>query len=438
MTVETPTLDFIFGDDRLNGAITLPNDQNPSDINLPSGTTPLRVCLAQGEEEACAVAVPDEPVSLFAIYEGTENEFVVNYPGPPATFNNAYREAHKSKVRIEVPDVYELVNIAITLSDYAKRNPGAIAQSPYADEVRSHFTPWADHPFIQAVNMLFESNQGMYPILKMKGAAFDFAEGDTIKRSDVYKTIGWGRNVLIPLQSEMSDFAKRSGFRTFYDEHRSFYQAQVNEIETDINVQEMWDWLQITFPDVQAYDTVRVLFSPLVGYNQSLATFDDNGFRELQPHVNFPYLIKSRDRSDAADEAMRGVFLFTELNHGFINLVTDDMTGAIYTAMGADLTPYARAGSAATSPSYNGHTAVFTEMLNWALMSVYAQSRLDEATASEVARDISKTMVNDRGFTRFKPFQDALLEMTAHPDAPPLTEVIQRLATTDTKRWTAE
>ena len=276
----------------------------------------------------------------------------------------------------------------------------------------------------------------MYTMLKMKGAAFDFAKDGTIKRSDVYRNIGWGENVLTPLQSEMSDFAKQSGFRILYDEHRPFYQAQINEIATDIDVQEMWNWLQTAFPNVQTYDTVRVLFSPLVGHNQSLAKFDDNGFRELQPHVNFPRLMKSRDRSDAADEAVRGLILFTELNHGFINPVTEELTDAIYAAMGADLMSYVRSDSAATS--YDGHTAVFTEMLNWALMSVYVQSKLDEAIASEVARNISDTMINGRGFMKFEPFQEALLEITENPDSPSLSEAIQRLATTDAKRWSVE
>jgi|GEM_PF-3090290 len=436
ISVETPTLDVIFVEARINDAITLPNDRNPNDINLPSGTIPMRICLAQGEEEACAMAIPNEPLSLFAIFNGEKNEFAVNYPGPLATFDEAYRAAYKGKVRVEVPEVYELVNIAITLSDYAKENPDAIAPSPYADEVRAHFSPWGEHPFIQAVNALFESDGGMYAILKMKGAAFDFTAGATIKRSDIYKNIGWGQNVLIPLQSQMSDFAERSGFRTFYDEHRPLYRAQINEIQTDINLREMWDWLQGQFPDVQAYDTVRVLFSPLVGYNQSLATFDSNGFRELQPHVNFPRLVASRNRSDAADEAVRGVPLFTELNHGFINPVTDAMTDEIYTAMGADLTPYVRANSAATS--YNGHTAVYTEMLNWALVSVYAQSKLDEATALEVSQNISDSMVNGRGFKRFEAFQDALLQITGSPEGPSISEAIERLATTDAKKWTVE
>ena len=436
ISVETSTIDVVFGETRITDAITLPNDKNPNDINLPSGTIPTRICLAQGEEEACAMAIPNEPLSLFAIFNGEENEFAVNYPGPFATFDETYRAAYQGKIRVEVPEVYELVNIAIALSDYAKDNPDTIAPSPYADEVRAHFVPWVDHPFIQAVNALFDSGGSMYAILKMKGAAFDFTSGDAIKRSDIYKNIGWGQNVLIPLQSQMSDFAERSGFRTFYDEHRPLYRAQINEIETDINLREMWDWLQDQFPNVQAYDTVRVLFSPLVGSDQSLATFDDNGFRELQPHVNFPRHVTSPNRSNAADESVRGVILFTELNHGFINPITDEMTDAIYTAMGPELSPYLRADSAATS--YNGQTAVFTEMLNWALASVYAQSKLDERTALEVSQNISDSMVNGRGFKRFEAFQDALLQITASPEGPSISEAIERLATTDAKKWTVE
>jgi hypothetical protein len=47
-------------------------------------------------------------------------------------------------------------------------------------------------------------------------------------------------------------------------------------------------WLRREFPDVRAYDTFNIVFSPLVGSNQSVTWFESNGFRELQPHVNFP------------------------------------------------------------------------------------------------------------------------------------------------------
>ena len=234
------------------------------------------------------------------IYDGKENALRINYAGPQATFNKAYREATTGKVRVEIPEVYELVNIAIAISDYAKREPGAIASTDYADEVRRHFEPYSNHPFIKSVNTLLEK-QGKYHVLKMNGAAFDFSASGEVVRSDVYKSIGWDRNILIPLQSEMNDFAQASDFRSFYDEHQALYGKQIKTLRTDIDLQAMLDWLQNEFPDVDAYDTVRVLFSPLVGYNQSLATFDDNGFRELQPHVNFPYPTRI-ERSDAGCE----------------------------------------------------------------------------------------------------------------------------------------
>ena len=43
------------------------------------------------------------------------------------------------------------------------------------------------------------------------------------------------------------------------------------------------------FPNANKYDTYKIIFSPLVGGNQSVVWLESNGFKELQPHVEYPY-----------------------------------------------------------------------------------------------------------------------------------------------------
>ena len=122
------------------------------------------------------------------------------------------------------------------------------------------------------------------------------------------------------------------------------------------------------------------------------------------------------------------------MNHGFINPVDRKIEAEIKAVMGEDFSPYFRASSPAEN--YDSQFLNFTEMLNWALFSVYVRDTQEESVATEIAKHITANMVESRGFTRFEPFQTALLEISASPDTANLTEAITRLATTDAKRWT--
>jgi len=134
-------------------------------------------------------------------------------------------------------------------------------------------------------------------------------------------------------------------------------------LRDDINIADMMDWLESEFQEVERYDSVRVIFSPLVGHNQSLASFENQGFRELQPHVNFPYpnLLNNGLKPETA-EFLRGLIFFTELNHGFIQDSADAYSDQIHEAMGNW-----RAAENSAAASYDTAVSAFTEMLNWAL-----------------------------------------------------------------------
>jgi len=81
----------------------------------------------------------------------------------------------------------------------------------------------------------------------------------------------------------------------------------------------MQRWLNKNFPKT-SYDCFRVIFSPLVDWNQSAGWFDNDGFKEAQAHVNFPYPSEAdKKRTYEENIMLDGQILFTEFNHAFIN-----------------------------------------------------------------------------------------------------------------------
>lgn len=410
---EQSPLDLRIDGELVRGIIPLPLEKDSTDVNLGSGRVAIPVCVVEGERETCVTLQPDEPQGIVIRYLGQDRTILLSYLGPQASFPSEYRARHSGAIDIEVPAAYELVNVAIALTPYARENPGLAAASPYLDEVRARFADQNRHPFVLGLDALMREDGSAYHPLKMSGASFELSGDNIVSRSPIYKSTGWGSNELLPLMDDMQDFAQATDFANFYAEHLPLYSSQIAYLRNDVDVDAMIAWLGAEFPDVTPYDHTRILFSPLVGYNQSVNTFEDEGFRQLMPHVNFPY--PEKDDAQLSDDALqlyRGLILFTELNHGYINPTIDGYSAAIQDAM-LDMSVWV---SNETAGGYGNDTGVFAEMMNWALISVRAYDVLPESEADKIAARVERIMVRNRGFPRFGPFQKRLLELTRDRD----------------------
>ena len=405
--------------------IPLPLEDERTDVNLGSGREPIPVCVMQDVRETCITLEPDVPQDMVLRFAGGEKTLRFSYLGPQAQFSEAYQAAHRGKIDIEVPRAYELVNVGLSLTPYAAENPGLTASSPYLDDVRSYFAEHADAAFVQRLDELMREDASSYHTLKMNGAAFDLADDNTLTRSEIYRSSAWTGNDLLPLMEDMQAFAQSSDFSKFYAAHAQLYASQIAYLRDAVDVPGMIAWLGEEFPDVAPYDHTRILFSPLVGYNQSLKTFDEDGFRQSMPHVNFPYPADSDAQlSRNALAVYRGLILFTELNHGYINPTIEPYSGKIEAVM-PDLPLWAGNETAA---GYGNGTGIFTEMTNWALVSVHAYDVLPEAEADQIAERVERIMIRNRGFTRFDKFQARLLALSrSQPANESLADVFPQL-----------
>jgi hypothetical protein len=107
-----------------------------------------------------------------------------------ANFSEEYRRTHQGKTLVEIPDVYELVNIIYALTPSGKTDANIVHQNtPYYNEVMNYFGTYAQDPAI----MLFDSllQNGKYHHLKMDAYAFFFT-GKKIRKNPTYNIVSWG------------------------------------------------------------------------------------------------------------------------------------------------------------------------------------------------------------------------------------------------------
>jgi hypothetical protein len=358
----------------------------------------------------------------FLVEVGKHYDFVVERGGvrhltrivgtrhtPAAEFDEAYRRANRGTTHVEVPEAYELVNVAIAMTPTAIADPGLIyKEGPYYAAVRQWFDRHAGHPAVAMLDSALRRNQGSYFTLKMNGRAFDFDRRGRLVRSAVYDRTGFTgerSNALAPFAARLDDFARATSFRAFYARHRPVYDAQVAFYRDTADIAAMRRWLERQFPGQRPYDSFRIVFSPLVAYNQSVTWLESNGFKELQPHVNFPYAADLAARAglggltDSAAKVYRGNIVFTEINHGYINPEADGHAARVARAI-ADRNFWV---DSAKGPGYYGGNAAFNEYMNWVLVNV---RYVDVAPAGERAAmtDAVERMMVRRGFPRFPAF----------------------------------
>ena len=374
------------------------------------------VCFRAAGAEACFRIGVGDAADLVIVAAG--REYNVHVDGvlyvPAARFTPEYQAANRGRFQVYAPEVYELVNVAIALTDYAAANPGlVVSNTDYYTRMQTHFQSHRTHPFVQALSAHMQEDVLWYFKYKMNGYAFEFADNGDIVRSAIYDRTGFDgdpENHLLPLLDQMRDFARETGFRSFYAANQAVYREQIAFFENEADVMGMWAWLVERFPDVQAYDGVKLVFSPLVGPNQSITWIDEDGYRELQPHINFPYTLRPELTLSAAAIA-RSAILFTEVNHGFINPTADAYLSEIDAALGERSI---WADDTKPASNYPDDLSLFLEYMNWGLISLYEYDRMSEQDRALSRARVERNMVERRGFRKFAEFNAFLVNLYAN------------------------
>ena len=334
---------------------------------------------------------------------------------PAAVFDAEYQAAHRGRISVLAPEVYELVNVAIAMTPTGLANRNLVYHdSDYYAAMRNWFDPYRDDPVLGALDSVLLHSIYLYANLKMNGYAFEFDRDGRIVQSRIYDRTAFPserRNSLRPFLGQLQSFADRSKFRAFYAQHKPTYAAQVAFYADTADVEAMRAWLDRNFPGSSGYDSYKVIFSPLVAYNQSATWMESNGFRELQAHVNYPYAQDVPRRtggvalSREAETILRGDIVFTELNHGYINPEADRYAERVLRAISRrDLWVDPVHG-----PGYYGGISLFNEYMNWGLVSLRVIDTVPPGEQQTLITTVDDMMTKARGFPRFREFDTFLV-----------------------------
>jgi Domain of unknown function (DUF4932) len=327
-----------------------------------------------------------------------------------AIFNHAYKKQNDKQTTVEIPEVYELMNIIFALTQTGKKNNAIIEKSTeYYNDVINFFKPYENEMVISKIDSLFAKKLIYHCELKLDSYSFEFNKNnEIIQKKPYFITSRENFNTLSPYITALQAFAKKSDFRSFYKNHIFFYNDQILYYKDSAQVGKMHQWLDANFPNTQL-NSFKVVFSPLVSGWQNANEINNNGFTEAFAHVNYPYY-RSQKLSLAADGLRRGNNIFTELNHIFLSSQRrkDENNLRINEAI---TNTYDWIDSTKTSKNYNTPTGCFDEYMNWALVSLWYVDNAPKPELDLLTKSIEQFMVVTRGFKRFKEFNQYLINL---------------------------
>lgn len=334
---------------------------------------------------------------------------MIGCAGHQVNFSNEYKVANKGKWTIEVPEVQELVHIIFAISDVGIADSNMVNHfGPYYRDVLKHFQPFKTEKIVSKINdeldgTLFMSGTSKYARLKMDACGFYF-EGDIIKKDETYSQLNWDNwNHLVKYVPDLESFATKTNFRRFFAEHQDYYDSLIVLAKKQMPVDKQWQWLEKRFPI--RYDHYRITFSPLVNGSHSTNRFASDDFRQTIMFICGPI-----ERSKLSERIVEGLMtrvVFTEIDHNYVNPITDNYSNRIDQIFD-DRKKWVAGGDA---DNYGSAYAIFNEYMTWGVFTLYALDNFNEEDFAAINRRTENQMVSNRGFIRFRAFNQALLQL---------------------------
>ena len=325
---------------------------------------------------------------------------------PPAIFTDKYVKENRGKWVVEVVDAQELLQVIFAITPTGIEDTRSFIinhdSTSYYLNVLKEFLPFKKEPIVKIMDSLLK--KGRYIQLKANACAYKLNEIGEMEKSPTYDRMTGTYNPLDEYLPLLNDFALKSNFQAFYKKNEAFYDSLIVWHEKILPTKTQWNWLERQFPD-HSYDHYRITFSPLVKGNHSTVRFRNNNFKQAIMFIRPPY--KINNVGEKVSEGLLTRFVFTEIDHNYVNPETDKHTKDVNESF-KDRDKWT---SGKESKGYNSPYAVFNEYMTWSVYLLYCYDQYNKEDLEVINDRIVNYMINRRGFTHFDDFHSILLKL---------------------------
>ncbi len=261
-------------------------------------------------------------------------------------------------ISVEYPEVYELANIVLALTDYGITDKWQVRKDfAYYEEMRKYFEPYMGHPLLDSVNFSRERWEE-YLSYRTDSYAFELDGDSRLKRRNNFQS--FDIKTFDEFKSLTEDFARKSNFRVFFKERQEYRQQIIQRYRDEYLLAEMKAFLTKEFGDFFGDKKYSIVISPFV-YAQNLHRDIDSNWTADFPTIAKP-VIEGRKFENKEDKSAEIHTLFTEMDHGYVNPTTEkyDIKARFDEKLWDDESGYSNSGN-----------AVFNEYMTWAVFDIF-------------------------------------------------------------------
>ena len=328
-------------------------------------------------------------------------------------FNENYIRTNNEKTTIEINETQELVYIILSITDFGTKNPNMTNQNTeYYKDIKTHFSQYSNLPVVQKFNTLLNENIVNYFILAGNAYGFEF-KGNKIAPTNVYNfpAKGIGKfevktNPILTYIKDLEEFAKKSGYRKFYKNHKPYYNNLKSEYQKYATIDEQKKWLEDKFD--YKINSYRVLTSPLIAGMNATHTFEDNNFKEIL--LFLPTIRNNKEWSEQFNQAINTRVIFTEIDHNYVGPVSEKHK-EIINSIFDKREKWVNSENKSTD-HYPNPIKVYDEYLTWGLFILYAYDKFgsEKELFNQIIENINN-MMDKKGFPKGKEFNEELLNV---------------------------
>ncbi len=277
----------------------------------------------------------------------------------------------QDNIKIEMKESYELSNIILALTQYGRTDRWDVQKvTPYYDDVLKYFEPVKNHPLLDSVNYS-RAEWKKFLGFRTDMYAFSFDQNGKLKRDYPFNSFG-------PIEVDknidlINDFVLKSNYRQFYKNHKNFYDKIISNYKEYYFVNKSIQFLDKVAEksNNESLKNYVIAISPLVG--------GQNCHRDVDrtTTVDFPNiskdLILGNLENDYCTRIVENHTLFTEMDHGYINPISDKYEKLITSNF--NLTKWDK------ESGYPGINS-FNEYMTWAVYDLFIKENFPEVADS--------------------------------------------------------
>ncbi|MEJ2054270.1 MAG: DUF4932 domain-containing protein [Calditrichaceae bacterium] len=316
-------------------------------------------------------------------------------------------DEYGENIVVSTPKPFELFNIAISLTDYGVQNNNYVNQSSqYYKDVQSFFSSNKSHAFVSLINEFGKQDGGSeddiianYNNIKKASLYFQIQEDSLTVDENLFNFVPDSMVYIIQqILLNANLFIKESGFFQFYQAHLDTYQDIADKFKAAVPSQTVWDWLETKFTSIQ-YQYYQIPLSPLTG-GSHCTELDKVSLNSIYMIVSSP----AKYLNNNVEEGNYTLFLFTEIDHNYVNPISDIYLDEINSAF-ADINKWNNASA------YRSPYDTFNEYMTWAIFTLFAYDRYTEKAFQEINKATVENMISNRKFLKFNEFNEELLKL---------------------------